>query len=94
MTYDSREILVEFSSAQNLGYPLLQDVDVVHVKAFGILNDQYEPGHRGYGIPHPGVFYVSADGVIRLKFAVSGYRERPPFQEIYDALLALDDHGG
>jgi peroxiredoxin len=89
MTYDGREILKGFHDSQSLGYPLLQDVDAAHVKAFGVLNEEYVPGDRGYGIPHPGILFIRPDGVIALKFAVPGYRGRPPLEKVYEAVSSL-----
>ena len=83
MTYDDVPLLKEFHTEESLGYPLLADAEARHVNALGIRNETYEPGHNMYGIPHPGVIYVDAEGVIRAKYAVPGYRSRPPF----DALL-------
>jgi peroxiredoxin len=90
MTYDSREILKSFHDSQSLGYPLLQDVDAAHIKAFGVLNEEYVPGDRGYGIPHPGILFIRPDGVVALKFAVPGYRGRPPLEQVYEAIQALE----
>ena len=89
MTYDDRDALAAFHDAQGLGYPLLQDVDVKHVDAYGIRNQDYQPGDSGYGIPYPGVLYVGADGTVLAKFAVPGYRQRPPFDEMLDTIVAI-----
>ena len=86
MTYDDQTVLASFHADNELGYPLLQDVDVKHVDAYGIRNMQYSPGDGGYGIPEPGVLYIGPDGVVRAKFAVPGYRTRPPFEAIYEAV--------
>ena len=86
MTYDDELILAQFHEDNELGYPLLRDVDAQHVKAYGVLNTEYEPGHRGYGIPYPGVLYIRVDGTLGTKFAVTGYRKRPPFEEIYEVV--------
>ena len=88
MSYDSLDILEGFHSAQNLPYPLLRDEDARHMKAYGVLNTEYEPGHRGYGIPYPGVLLIDPAGVVQDKFAVPGYRERPPFEAIMAAIEA------
>ena len=90
MTYDSVEILKTSHDAQGLGYPLLQDVDAEHVIAYGVLNEEYQPGDRGYGIPHPGILFIQPDGTVALKFAVPGYRGRPPLAEVFDAIVALE----
>ena len=88
MTYDERLLLAEFHEAEQLGFPLLQDEDARHVDAYGIKNADYEAGHQGYGIPYPGVLFIEPGGVIAAKFAVPGYRERPPMAEIYEVIAA------
>lgn len=88
MTYDDLSILKSFSERNVLPYPLVRDVDVRHVKAFDILNEDYAPGHKGYGIPHPGIMYLDAQGVIRAKFADQGYKSRPALKEVYARLKA------
>lgn len=93
MTYDSREILAGFHAQQKLNYPLLQDVDVKHFSAYGIVNGDYEPGESMYGIPYPGILYIGADGTVLLKFAVPGYRQRPPFSEVLAAIEGLQGGG-
>lgn len=88
MTYDSREILKAFHSEQALNYPLLQDEGTRHVDAYGIRNQDYGPGEPGFGIPHPGIIYISPAGTVALKFAIPGYRDRPPLAEVYQAIVA------
>jgi peroxiredoxin len=88
MTYDDRALLAQFHEAQQLGFPLLQDENTKHVDAYGVKNMEYEPGDQGYGIPHPGILYIQRDGTVALKFAVPGYRERPPLAEVHAAIRA------
>lgn len=89
MTYDSQEKLAAFHADKALPYPLLQDIDRKHVDAYGVRNQDFGPGHAGYGVPHPGIVYVGADGIVRAKFAVEGYRGRPPFEDVYNAVAGL-----
>ena len=89
ITYDAEDKLAAFHAESELGFPLLQDVDAQHVKAFGILNEQYEPGDRAYGIPHPGIFFVRPDGTIAAKFAEPGYKKRPEPAEVLGSLRKL-----
>ena len=89
MTYDSREQLARFHAKHALEYPLLQDLDAVHVNAYGIRNAQYRPGDSGYGVPHPGVFFIDGDGVIRAKFAYPGFKQRPAFDAILNAVRTV-----
>ena len=76
-----------------LPFPLLKDEDIKHVSAFGILNEDYSPGHKGYGIPHPGILYLDSERMIRAKFAAEGYKKRPPMQDIYAEVQALISKG-
>lgn len=89
MTYDDIAALKAFHDQQNLGYPLLRDVDAKYVKAFGVLNQDYRPGDRGYGIPYPGILFIRPDGEIAAKFAVPGYRGRPPLEDVYETVRTL-----
>ena len=89
MTYDSLEALANFHSENEISYTMLRDVDAQHVNALGIRNEDYPEGHRAYGVPHPGVIYVDAEGIIRAKYAVAGYRERPPFDALIKHLAGL-----
>ena len=89
MTYDDLEVLSEFHTEQQLGYPLLRDEQAKHVNALGIRNLDYEEGHRAYGIPLPGILFIGPDGTIKAKYAVPGYRSRPPFKAVYGDVEAL-----
>ena len=83
MTYDSLEILKGFHDSQELGFPLLRDVDGHHVNALGVPDED-----MGQGIPRPGILWLGPDGRVNAKFAVPGYRTRPPFDEVFDAVSA------
>lgn len=85
MTYDSLDILKEFHDYRELGFPLLSDVDGHHVNALGVPDE-----NLGQGIPLPGMLWIAPDGRINAKFAVPGYRTRPPLQEVLAKLSALD----
>lgn len=89
ITYDDVDMLADFAAERNIGYPLLSDAGGKNVTALGILNTRYAEGHPAYGIGHPGVFYVDAAGVVRMKRALEDYRERPSFEELHQALTAL-----
>ena len=89
MTYDSLETLNNAEIDYGTDFPLLRDEETRHFSALGIVNDQYEPGQRAYGIPYPGIFLLSADGIIKSKFAEVDYRERPDFSLVLAAAEAL-----
>jgi len=84
MTYDPVNTLKEAEEEYEVTFPMLYDEDSAFIKALGILNAQYEPGHRAYGIPYPGIFLIDAQGVIRAKLAEEDYRERPDFSLVLE----------
>ena len=89
MSYDDVAALTEFAEAENIAYALLSDKGAAHVNALGIRNEEFAEGHFAYGVPHPGILFIDAAGVIALKRAVPGYRDRPPLDELLAALGAL-----
>lgn len=89
MTYDSLETLNNAAIDYDTDFPLLRDEDTRHFSAIGIVNDQYEPGERAYGIPYPGIFLLNADGTVEAKFAEVDYRIRPDFSEVLAVAEAL-----
>lgn len=91
ITYDSVEMLKSVEEDQGLSFTLLHDEDVTHVNRFGVLNEDYEPGQRAYGVPHPGIFLVDENGTIRHKFAEEGYRTRPDFAFVLEAAESMQD---
>jgi len=86
MTYDNIEKLKAFHDDRDLGLPLLGDVDGKHVNAFGVEDEDI-----GRGIPSPGILWLAPDGRINAKFAVAGYRTRPPISELLDAVGATPE---
>ena len=90
ITYDPFEFLKEVELDEGIEFTLLQDVEMQHVNVFGVLNTtDYVPGDRAWGVPYPGLFLISPDGVIRFKFAEEGYRIRPDFDDVLEAAATL-----
>ncbi len=89
MTYDPVATLKDAEEDYGTDFPLLYDQDSVHIKAMGILNTQYEPGHRAYGIPYPGIFVLDSSGTIRAKLAEEDYKVRPDFSLVLEAASAV-----
>lgn len=85
LTYDPISLLKDVQQDQDIDFTLLHDEEVKIVNAFGVRNLDYEPGHRAYGIPYPGIFLISPDGVIRYKFAEARYQDRPDFADVLEA---------
>lgn len=94
MSYDEVSVLAEFSAANGIGYPLLADGGGEYMNALDIRNEEYEAGHFAHGVPHPGIVFVDVAGLVRLKRAVPGYRDRPPLPELLAAVAALGAGAG
>lgn len=73
---------------QELDLRLLSDPEHSVIDRYGLLN-QEDPRQRP--IPHPTVFLVDQDGVVRWKFIEINYRIRPTNDDILAALARL--HG-
>jgi peroxiredoxin len=89
ITYDPIELLKEVELDRGIDFTLLQDIERRHVNAFGILNTQFEPDSRAYGVPYPGIFLLDTEGVVRFKIAEEDYRVRPDFADVLEAAEAL-----
>lgn len=86
LSYDSVETLSTFGAKNEIGYTLLSDPDSEIIKAFDVLNEDIKPGSRAYGIPHPVIFILDRDGVVKAKLYEEGYRTRPPVEAVVEAL--------
>jgi peroxiredoxin len=69
-----------------LEFPLLSDPDHAVIARYGLLN-QSDPQARP--IPHPTVFVIDRDGVVRWKSIEINYRIRPTNEDILAALAAV-----
>jgi peroxiredoxin len=86
ISYDTPEILTQFSQMHSLNYSLLSDQDAATMKAYDILNAQYKMEDDNYGIPYPGVVVITPDGNIDHKYFFKGYRKRVKFHDLYQQL--------
>lgn len=96
ISYDTPEIQKNFSDRWEFTVPLLSDTKIEAINAFGVLNEGTSKSSPVYGYPHPIVFLVDTDGVIRSKLYIesensptgSSYKDRPAIDVI---LKAIDD---
>lgn len=99
VSYDTPEIQKNFSDRWEFTVPLLSDNDIEAINAFGVLNENTSESSPLYGYPHPIVFLVDTDGVIRSKLYVeseagtsgSSYRDRPEIDVILKAIDEMND---
>ncbi len=77
------------AAAEKLGvtFPLLADEGSKVIDAYGIRN--LEAKGKAAGVPHPVVFIVDQAGVIRVKLAREGYRDRLEAVEIIAGVKSL-----
>jgi peroxiredoxin len=83
LSYDSPETNAKAAAKLGLTFPLLSDPGSKTIDAYGIRN--HEATGRAAGIPHPTLFIVDRQGVIRAKLMRDGYKERPEPAELIAA---------
>ena len=77
LSYDSVEVLKDFSTRKGITFPLLSDPDSKVIRAFGLLNEfDYPKGHMAHGVPFPGTFVTDASGMIVSRHFDREYQER------------------
>ena len=90
ITYDSPEILADFTKRRGITYALLSDTGSTTIKKYGILNTTVDPSSTDYGIPFPGTFVLSTRGAVTAKFFEEAYQERTTVSNI---MLKLGEAG-
>lgn len=65
---------------------MLADDKAEIIPAFGVENPQFKKGSAWYGVAHPIIFAVGADGVVRHRFSQTDYRNRTDIDLILDTL--------
>lgn len=87
ISYDAHETLVRAAAKHGLTMTLLSDAGSTAIDAYGIRNEALTG--RAAGVPHPTVFVVDQEGVIREKLQREGHRARPEADEIIAAARNL-----
>jgi peroxiredoxin len=77
ITYDPVPILADFAKRRAITFALLSDAGSDAIKRYGILNTTVpETNQQAYGIPFPGTFILSPQGVVTARFFEQAYQER------------------
>jgi hypothetical protein len=76
VSYDSQEVLAEFSRKYSIGFALLSDRNSEVIRRFGIFNTNMAPDLRAFGVPHPVEYLVSPDATVVRKYFVANYQHR------------------
>jgi hypothetical protein len=82
ISYDSVDILKNFSGRRGIAYPLLSDRDSKIIRAFGILNESVPAGNMALGVPNPGTYILDPNGVVVAKYFEDDFRERVTANDI------------
>lgn len=92
LSYDSVDVLKDFTNRRGITYPLLSDPDSKIIRAFGIINEiDHAPGTPFHGIPFPGTFVTDGKGMIVTKDFEKSYQERRTASSL---LAQLGDQSG
>lgn len=86
VSVDTPELLKPFAEEFDIRYTMLADGEGETVEKLGLRDPSYPTGSSAYGVPQPGIFYVTPDGVVRDKFFIEGYKERPDLDEVLQDL--------
>lgn len=86
ISYDKPSVLHKFSDMNKIGYPLLSDKNSEAIKAFGLLNTDMTKGSTFYGIPHPAIYVISAEGKVVKVLKEKGFKNRPTHANILNHL--------
>ncbi len=89
MTYDPWDQNKNFVERENIDYPILSDPQAQLINKLGIRNLNYGPDSPAFNVPLPGIMYIAPDEKIQLKRAIEDYRERPSFDQLYEAVSDL-----
>jgi peroxiredoxin len=88
VSYDSVNILSDFKKQYNIGFTLLADQSQQTINDYGIINQQYQPGDKHYGIPYPGLFVLDKQNKVIQKYFYDGYKNRVDLAQLYRHLKA------
>lgn len=89
LSYDPVETLKTFSDKKKLTYALVSDAGSKVIDAYGVRNEDVRGNKRMDGIPHPAIFVIGADGVVKAKLYEQSYRKRPPSSVVLETVKAL-----
>ncbi len=92
VTNDSPEKQAKFAKRRDIQGTFIADEESKIIDAFGLRNENHKEGEFGYGIPHPAVFIIDTDQIVKAKlfeedYATNkkSYANRPEVETILDA---------
>ncbi|MBI3940431.1 MAG: peroxiredoxin family protein [Acidobacteria bacterium] len=84
---DGRKMVERIRKEYNaeVKFPLLEDPGHRVIDRYGLLN----PAAASRGLPHPAVFVIDKEGIVRWKFVETDYKVRATNAQILSALKSL-----
>lgn len=92
ITNDSVSKLARFTRKYNFPYPMISDEKSEIIKAFGLLNTNYQPGTSYYGVAHPAIYVIGKDGLILDKIFDHDFKKRATVSEVRNLLDNIGDY--
>ena len=86
MTYDAEKQLNRFQRRRNLKMTLIADPKSAVIRKFGLFDERYSRGSYAYGVAHPIILVLDADGTVTHRFSDADYSVRPPLDLVLRAL--------
>lgn len=86
ISYDDVDILGRFNEEYDPGFTLLSDPGSKTIEAFGLKDEQYQPGSFAFGVPKPAIFIVNKDKFVTDILAEDSYKVRPQVEVIIKAI--------
>lgn len=92
LSYDTIRKLSIFAKDHKFPYTMLSDKHSEVIRAFGLLNDEFDPGTTYYGVPHPAAYVIGHDGKILHKFYNKNFKLRPTISHVRDVVVRLGEY--
>ena len=88
ISYDAPASSAAAAAKLGLTFPLLTDAGSKVIDAYGIRNPDAKG--KSAGVPQPVLFILDQQGIIRVKLAREGYRERPEVVELIAGVKSMN----
>lgn len=94
LSYDSQETLANFIHENGINYVLVSDPESEVIRDYGLLNEEMREGSKYWGIPHPAVVFIRADGTVAAVLREEGYKDRPQVEAVTETAVLLNEAAG
>ena len=89
ISYDSTDVLTQFTEKRQIPFPLLSDAGSVTIDAWKLRDLRYKPDSFAWGVPYASIYVISPQGVLKAKLAEEDYKVRPPLSTVLSLIEGL-----